>query len=247
MNITVFDSYEALSREAARIVIEEIKKKPNLSVCFPTGSTPERLYEILVDEYHQGHVDFSQVSVRSVDDYVGLAPDHTQSYAYFLDQRLFSLCNFNPENIQLINSCAKDLEAECQAYNQKLKEEGGIDLILDGIGENGHIGFNEPADQLYDHVHLENVSEWTRKVNARFFDSIEEVPTQALTVGILDLLEAKTFLVLSSGKKKAETWRRLVEEPCLTTQFPASFLKLGKNVHCLIDKESASLISTPIK
>ena len=247
MNITIFESYEALSREAARLVIEEIRKKPDLCVCFPTGSTPERLYEILVEEYSHGHVDFSKVRVRSVDDYVGLAPDHTQSYAYFLNKRLFSHCNFNPKNIHLIDSCAKDLEAECQAYNQKLRNDGGIDLILDGIGENGHIGFNEPADQLYERFHIERVSEWTRKVNARFFDSIDEVPTQALTVGILDLLEAKTFLVLSNGNKKAETWRKLVEEPCFTTQFPASFLKLGKNVHCLIDKESASLISTPAK
>ena len=243
MNITVFESHEAMSREAARLVIEEIRKKPDLVVCFPTGGTPERLYEILVEECKAGHVDFSKIKVRSVDDYVGLTPDNDQSYAYFLQKRLFSQCNFNPENIELINSCAKDLDAECVRYNQKLKDEGGIDLILDGIGENGHIGFNEPSDRLYERFHVEKISDWTRQVNARFFSTVDEVPTQALTVGVVDLLHAKTFLVLSSGKKKALAWKRLLDEDYLSTQFPASFLKLGVNVQCLIDEESASLIS----
>jgi glucosamine-6-phosphate deaminase len=242
MNITVFESHEAMSREAARLVIEAIRKKPDLVVCFPTGGTPERLYELLVEEYKAGDVDFSKVKVRSVDDYVGLTPDNDQSYAYYLHHRLFSHCNFNPDNIELINSCAKDLDSECRRYNQKLKDEGGIDLILDGIGENGHIGFNEPSDHLYERFHVEKVSEWTRQVNARFFKSLDDVPTEALTVGVLDLLQAKTFLVLSSGMKKAKAWNRLCSEPYLTTEFPASFLKLGRNVKCLIDKESASLI-----
>ena len=244
MNITVFDNHEALSQAAAELVIDEIKKKPDLIVCFPTGSTPIRLYEILIEAYQKGKVDFSKVRVRSVDEYVGLSQDHPQSYAFFLSIHLLSCCNFDPKNIELINGAAQDPQAECLRYAQKLKEEGGIDLILDGIGENGHIGFNEPADQLYDHYHLESLSPWTRQVNARFFESIVDVPDQAMSVGVLDLLEAKTFLVLSSGKKKAEVWRRLSTENTLSTRFPASLLKLSQNVHCLIDQESASLMAS---
>lgn len=242
MNVTIVKDYESMSQEAAKIVMDQVKKKPDLIVCFPTGSTPIRMYEILVEENAKGNVDFSNVQVRSVDDYVGLPPEHNQSYAYFLDQLFFSKCNFNPNNIRLIHSCAPDMKEECRHYARMLEEEGGIDLIIDGIGENGHIGFNEPADKLMDRYHVEKVSEWTRKVNARFFESLDEVPKFAVTVGVLDLLEAGMFLILSNGTKKAEAWRRLFHDEYISADFPASLLKLGRNVHCILDEASASLI-----
>lgn len=242
MNVTIVKDYESMSQEAAKIVMDQVKKKPDLIVCFPTGSTPIRMYEILVEENAKGNVDFSNVQVRSVDDYVGLPPEHNQSYAYFLDQLFFSKCNFNPNNIRLIHSCAPDMKEECRRYARMLEEEGGIDLIIDGIGENGHIGFNEPADKLMDRYHVEKVSEWTRKVNARFFESLDEVPKFAVTVGVLDLLEAGMFLILSNGTKKSEAWRRLFHDEYISADFPASLLKLGRNVHCILDEASASLI-----
>lgn len=242
MNVSIVKDYEAMSQEAAKIVLDQVKKKPNLIVCFPTGSTPIRMYEILVEENAKGNVDFSNVQVRSVDDYVGLPPEHDQSYAYFLDRLFFSKCNFNPKNIRLVQSCAPDMNEECRRYAKMLEDEGGIDLIIDGIGENGHIGFNEPADKLMDRYHVEKVSEWTRKVNARFFESMDDVPKFAVTVGVLDLLESGMFLILSNGTKKAEAWKRLFHDGHLTTEFPASFLKLGRNVHCILDEASASLI-----
>lgn len=242
MNVKIVKDYEAMSQEAARVVIDQVKKKKDLIVCFPTGSTPIRMYELLVEENKKENVDFSHVQVRSVDDYVGLPPQHTQSYAYFLNDLLFSKCNFNPENIRLINSCALNMEEECRRYAKMLKDEGGIDLIIDGIGENGHIGFNEPANLLMDRYHIEKVSEWTRKVNARFFESMNEVPELAVTVGVLDLLESKMFLILSNGIKKAEAWKRVFHDEYISSDFPASFLKLGRNVHCILDEASASLI-----
>lgn len=242
MNVMIVKDYESMSREAAKIVIDQVVKKPDLIVCFPTGSTPIRMYEILIDENAKGNVDFSKVQVRSVDEYVGLPTEHNQSYAYFLNQVFFSKCNFNPENIRLIQSCEADMSKECQRYANILETEGGIDLMIDGIGENGHIGFNEPAKMLMDRYHVERVSEWTRKVNARFFETENDVPKFAVTVGLLDLLESKMLLVLSNGEKKAEAWKRLFQDEYISTYFPASFLKLGKNVHCILDEASASLI-----
>ena len=239
MKFRVTENYEAMSQQAAKIIIDEIRLKPNLTVCFPTGGTPLRMYEILCEECSKGNVDFSKVRVRSVDDYVGLAPEHDQSYYYYLHTLFFSKCNFNPENIQLINSCAQDMTEECKRYRQLLKDDGGIDLLLDGIGENGHIGFNEPADFLNDYMHVESVSKWTAEVNSRFFDSVDEVPKQAVTVGILDMFNARKLVILSNGIKKAKAWRRVLSEPMLSTQFPASFLKLANNVFVLMDKESA--------
>ncbi len=239
MKFNLVNDYEEMSQTAARMVIEEIKRKPNLLACFPTGGTPLRMYEILVEEYQQGHVDFSSVRVRSVDDYVGLAPEHDQSYYYYLHTLFFSKCNFDSKNIHLIDSCAEDMEAECENYKNQLIKDGGIDLILDGIGENGHIGFNEPAEFLCDRFHVEQVSEWTARVNARFFETINEVPRFAVTVGILDMLQAKKLIILSSGTKKAAAWNRVLRDPVIATSFPASFLKLAENTVVVLDKESA--------
>ncbi|MEA5026649.1 Glucosamine-6-phosphate deaminase 1 [bioreactor metagenome] len=242
MKIRVLDNYEQMSREAAELVINEVRIKNNAIICFPTGSSPLRMYEILCEECQKGNVDFSKVRVRSVDDYVGLAPDNNQSYYYYLQSLFFSKCNFQPANICLIDSCASNMEEECRRYNDLLKKEGGIDLILDGIGENGHIGFNEPAEFLHDDIHVEDVSEWTAKVNARFFSSVNEVPKQAVTVGILDMLEAKKLIVLSSGIKKAPVWKKIFADRTISTQFPASFLKLANNAYVLMDQASASLL-----
>lgn len=239
MKIRILNDYEAMSQAAAQLLIAEISKKPDAVVCFPTGGTPMRMYEILNQECQKGNVDFSKVRVRSVDDYVGLAPEHNQSYYYYLQTLFFSKSNFNPDNIHLIDSCAEDMEEECRRYSQLLKDDGGIDLIIDGIGENGHIGFNEPAEFLHDYIHVEDVSPWTAEVNARFFNDITEVPRQAVTVGILDMLEAKKLVILSNGAKKAPVWKKIFEEPTISTQFPASFLKLANNAYVLMDQESA--------
>jgi len=238
MKFNLVNDYEEMSQQAAQLVIEEIKRKPNLVACFPTGGTPLRMYEILCEEYQQGHVDFSSVRVRSVDDYVGLPPEHDQSYYYYLHTLFFSKCNFDPKNIHLIDSCAEDMAVECENYKQLLMDDGGIDLLIDGIGENGHIGFNEPAAFLCDRFHVEEVSEWTTRVNARFFESINDVPKFAVTVGILDMLQAKKLIILSSGAKKATAWNRVLRDSILTTNFPASFLKLAENVVVILDKES---------
>jgi glucosamine-6-phosphate deaminase len=242
MKFTKVKDYEAMSQLAAELVIEAINKQPNLVVCFPTGGTPIRMYELLVEAYHQGRVDFSAVRVRSVDDYIGLPPDHEQSYYYYLNEALFSKVNVNPANIKMVSTCEPDMEKCCLEYAELLVNDGGIDLMIDGIGENGHIGFNEPAPYLCDRYHVERVSDWTIEVNGRFFNHPDEVPKYAVSVGVLDLLEAKQYLVLSSGVKKAKVWQRLLSESRIDPQFPASFLKLAPHVHCILDEESASLI-----
>jgi glucosamine-6-phosphate deaminase len=240
MRFVLTNDYESMSRAAADLVIRQVTKKPDLVACFPTGGTPVRMYELLVEACRKGDVDFSRVTVLSVDDYVGLPPEHEQSYFRYLHTQFFDHCNFNQSKILLIDTMAADMEAECTRYNQLIRDCGGLDLVVDGIGENGHIGFNEPSDHMVLGMHLERVSDWTARVNSRFFHNVHEVPKYAVTIGIDDMLKARTLLVMSNGPKKAAAFDRLLKENTITTEFPASFLKLADNAVIILDKESAA-------
>jgi len=242
MEIIVKNDYEEMSLYAAQVVIDVIKENPKAVICFPTGSTPLRMYELLVEACLNKEVDFSEVRVRSVDEYAGLAKDNDQSYAYFLWDNLLSKVNVNPENIRLIDGSTNDAEEACQKYQAMITDEGGIDLYIDGVGSNGHIGFNEPADSIALYYHNQEISLDTRLANSRFFGGLEEVPTHALSIGIYDILNAKKALFLSNGKHKAETWKRFLANDAVTTDFPLSFMRLAKNAIAVLDKDSAELI-----
>ena len=239
MEFILTKDYEAMSIAAAELIIEQIREKPDLTVCLPTGSTPRRMYELLIEANKEKRVDFSAVTVLSVDEYAGLSFDHVKSYAHVLHTTFLDKCNFDPGKIFLMNSGAGDLNAECGRYNRLIEESGGIDLYIDGIGENGHIAFNEPSEQFVLGVHIGAVSEWTARVNSRFFDSVDEVPKQVITLGVDDIINSKCVMILSNGPKKAGAIKRLVTENTITTQFPASFLKLSQNAVLIMDEETA--------
>ncbi len=235
MEIEVVSNYQEISQKAAEIVIKTIKEKPNALICFPTGSTPLRMYELLIKANKAGEVDFSQVRVASVDEYYGLSCDHHQSYAYFLHKNFFDHVNLKGENIFLIKGDTDNPERECTTYQYLIDKAGGIDLYLDGIGENGHIGFNEPSDKLTAFYHLERLSENTKAANARFFTTDEVIPSAALTIGIAGILNAKKSIFLSTGDKKIKAWERYTSNDDIDPQFPMSFLKLAKNAIAIVD------------
>ena len=242
MEFIITEDYESMSQLACEMVMAVIAAKPQALICFPTGSTPLRMYELLIEANQRKAVDFSQVRVRSVDEYVGLAPEHDQSYAYFLRVNFLDHINVNPANINLIDGSGNKLEEVCQAYQQLIDQEGGIDLYIDGVGANGHIGFNEPAEKMVLNFHKQAVSQDTKLANSRFFTKLDDVPSWALSVGVDNILGAKKAIFLSNGKHKAEAWRRFNAERFVTTEFPLSFLHLASNAVAIIDKASAKYL-----
>ena len=244
MKYIVTDNYEDMSQKATEIIIRQIKIKPESVICFPTGSTPLRMYEMLAEANQRGEVDLSHIYALNVDDYVGLAPENDQSYSYYLHKNLYNKCNINPSRIFPIDTMSRDMDQECKRYEKLIFELGGIDLVIDGLGENGHIGFNEPADSLVCKMHVGPVSEWSRRVNARFFNDISEVPTEAVTLGIDDMFLAKMFLIIVNGPKKADAIRRLTSDNTITTQFPVSLFKMANNTTILLDKEAVGMVNS---
>ena len=242
MKFIITDNYEEMSKTATEMVIAVIKEKTDAVICFPTGSTPLRMYELLIAANKAGEVDFSEVRVRSVDEYFGLSGDHDQSYAYFLHEYLLDHINVKKDNVLLIDGGCEDPEAECRRYQALIDRDGGIDLYIDGVGANGHIGFNEPASEMVLDYHLQEVSEHTRIANSRFFASLEEVPKQALTIGVNNILAAKKAIFLSNGEHKAEAWRRFTQKAEVSTEFPLSFLHLATNATAILDKASAKYL-----
>ena len=247
MRFIVTKDYEEMSRTAADFVIAAINEKPDMVVCFPTGGTPLRMYELLACANAQGCVDFSKVTVLSVDGYVGLPPEHENNFSYKLHKNLFNNCNFDPDKLLMMNSIADDMDAECERYTKLVQDLGGIDFLIDGIGENGHSAYNEPADFMKLGVHVDKISESTAKANSRFFNSIDEVPKYGITLGIDSFVSAGKVLLLANSPKKAPAIARLVEENTVNPQFPVSFLKLAKDVTVIIDREAAGVHGAALK
>ncbi|NLM52340.1 MAG: glucosamine-6-phosphate deaminase [Firmicutes bacterium] len=241
MKIRIAKDYDQMSTWAAEIVAQEIKEKNDLVLGLATGSTPEGLYRLLVQMYQEGTLDFSKVITFNLDEYLGLAPTHPQSYAYFMHQHLFAHINIKAENIHLPDGLAKDLPAFCREYEEKIAAAGGIDLQILGIGRNGHIGFNEPNDYLSAGTHVVSLTEETIDANSRFFNSKDEVPRQAVTMGMGTILKAKKILLMANGKTKAEAIKGTLSGK-ITTKIPASFLQLHRDLTVIIDEEAASLL-----
>lgn len=237
MDYIITDNYETMSELAASYVIDLVNMKPDATIYFPTGGSTELMYELLVKANRDGRIDFSQVKARNLDEYFGLSSEHEASYRYFLNKRLFEHCNFRSCNIKTIKGNALNIEAEIAEYQEMINNDE-IDLIIDGIGENGHIGFNEPSNSLNLYTHLEKLSASTIAANARFFDRISDVPECAITMGIADILKANIIMIISSGIKKSDVWLEL-NNKTVSTMLPASFLKLAKKITVILDKESA--------
>ena len=226
---------------SAEIVAKTIKEKPECLLGLATGSTPVPVYKELVVQYKKGNLDFSKVRTVNLDEYVGLSADHPQSYHYFMMNNLFFHINIDLQNTRIPDGMAKDLSAHCDQYEQQIMEWGGIDLQLLGIGLNGHIGFNEPASVFTRRTHVTNLTESTRKANQRFFNTLDEVPRQAITMGIGTIMDAHQILLVCTGVKKAEILERTFFGP-IDPMVPASVLQFHQNVTVVADEAALKTI-----
>lgn len=241
MKIYAAKDYADLSRKAANIISAQVIMKPNAVLGLATGSTPVGAYRQLIEWYHKGDIDFSQTISVNLDEYKGLSGEHEQSYRYFMNYNLFDHINIRKENTNVPNGLAEDSKAECERYNNIIKNLGGIDLQLLGIGSNGHIGFNEPGTAFEKETHVVTLTEETRQSNARFFSSIDEVPTHALTMGIKSIMSAKKVLLLATGEAKAQALYDSFFGP-VTPGVPASILQLHNDCIVIADEAALSLI-----
>ncbi len=237
MKIIEVSDYNEMSQKAAEIVAEQIKEKPDTILALNVGSTPMGLYSLLIDYYKRGELDFSQVRTFNIDEYVGLPEDNPQSYHYLMHKQLFSQINMDPDNINIPKGYTEDPDAAAEDYERKIKKSKGIDLLIMGIGVNGHIGFNEPDDHFSDDTHVVELQENTRIVNARFFDSVDHVPTKAVTMGIGTIMRAKKILLIVSGKNKHEALMNCIYGD-VKPSVPVSILKFHPNVTMIVDNEA---------
>lgn len=240
MKIYVADDYKGMSRKAANIVSAHVILKPNSVLGLATGSTPVGMYQQLIDWYNKGDLDFSQVRTVNLDEYVGLAPTHDQSYRYFMQTNLFDHVNIDPASTNVPNGMAADPEAECLRYNQVIRDMGGIDIQVLGMGHNGHIGFNEPDEAFATLTHCVDLQPSTIEANKRFFASADDVPKQAYTMGIQTIMQAKKVLMVVSGADKAPIMKEVLYGP-VTPKVPASILQMHPDVTIVADEAALSL------
>ena len=241
MKILVVKNYDEMSKVAAKELAEIISKKPEATLGLATGGTPVGMYKELIDMHKNNSLDFSKVTTVNLDEYVGLSGEHDQSYRYFMDSNLFNHVNIRKEYTYVPSGLAEDMLKECVNYDKRIEELGGIDVQVLGIGSNGHIGFNEPSDTLSLGTHVTDLAESTIEANSRYFASKEEVPTKALTMGLGAIMKAKKILLMVSGESKAEIMDKVVNGK-ITTQVPASFLQMHKDVVLIIDEDAARKI-----
>jgi len=204
-----------------------------------TGSTPIGVYQELIRKFQEGELNFSKVVTFNLDEYYGLSPEHPQSYHFFMWDSFFKHINIKKENVHLLNGITGNIAKECKQYEALIQKSGGIDLQILGIGNNGHIGFNEPDISLNTRTHLVNLTAKTIRANSRFFNNAQEVPKQAITMGIGTIMRARKIILLANGKRKARAIERTINGP-ITTKMPATVLQLHNDVTTIIDQEAAS-------
>jgi len=239
MNIVIANNYQEISIQAARLVADQITNKKNTVLGLASGQTLIGMYQELINMFKRGKIDFSEVVTFNLDEYYGLAPEHPQSYYYYMWNTLFKHINIKKENIYLLNGMPENIKQECNQYEYLIQKNGGIDLQILGIGDNGHLGFNEPAIGLNSKTHLVNLSEETIQANSHYFNNIQEIPKQAITMGIGTIMKAKKIVLLASGRKKSHAIEKTINGP-VSTEVPATILQLHPDVKLLIDKEAAS-------
>lgn len=241
MRIIFTRDYEEMSREAAKIVAGQLYLKPASVLGLATGSTPVGLYDMLIKVHETIGLDFSEATTFNLDEYVGMSSDNPQSYHYFMQEHLFSHVNLRKTHTFVPDGMAQDLTAEGHNYDAQIAAAGGIDLQVLGIGQNAHIGFNEPDIKFEAMTHKVRLDDETIHANARFFASEEEVPRYAISMGIRNIMLAHRVLLLANGAKKARAVRAAV---CgsVSPEAPASILQLHRNVTVIVDREAASLL-----
>ena len=241
MKIIKAKDYDGMSRQAANILAAQIVMKPDCVLGLATGSTPIGLYKRLIEGYKAGDLDFSKVSTVNLDEYRGLPRENDQSYYYFMNDNLFNHVNIDKANTNVPNGMEADSEKECARYEALIESFGGVDIQLLGLGHNGHIGFNEPADQFDKLTHCVDLQESTIEANKRFFASADDVPRQAYTMGIQTIMKAKKIVVVVSGADKADIVRDAFFGP-VTPHVPASILQMHQDVILVGDEAALSKI-----
>lgn len=235
MEIIIQPTAEAATSVAARVIARLLQEKPNAVIGLATGSTPLLLYRALIEM----KLDWNRVTTFNLDEYIGLPKEHPQSYYSFMWENLFRHLNIAPENVHIPDGNAKDIPSFCAAYEQRIRSAGGIDLQVLGIGTDGHIGFNEPTSSLASRTRIKTLTPQTRQDNARFFASLDEVPTHCITMGIGTIMEARQNLMLAFGANKAHAIAEAIEGP-ITSINPASILQMHPDAKFCLDLDAAA-------
>jgi glucosamine-6-phosphate deaminase len=239
MNIIIFQSYQEMSEAGATIIVDLLKQKPKSVLGLATGGTPVGIYEQLNKMYSEHKVSFKEATSFNLDEYIGIPQDHPESYYSYMQHHLFQHIDLPAQQAFIPNSSAENLNKECERYDLLIQQIGQIDLQILGIGHNGHIGFNEPAQGLLSGTHIVKLSKDTRRANARFFDKIEQVPEFAITMGVGTILKAKQILLIVKGADKADIVERALTCP-ITTELPASLLQTHSNLTVLVTEEAVT-------
>ena len=242
MEVIILPSIEDCANLGARKVSDLVNSKSNAVLGLATGSTPIPVYEELVRLHNESGLSFSKVKSFNLDEYIGLGPDHSCSYRYFMKEHLFNLIDIEQDFTYVPNGMVDDISEECSKYENAIKDCGGIDLQILGIGSDGHIGFNEPGSSLSSRTRIKTLASETIRDNARFFDDEDEVPRHCITMGVGTILDSKSVLLLAFGEGKADVVAKSIEGP-ITSMVPASVLQMHQNVTVLLDDKAASKLS----
>lgn len=239
MKIEILETYEELSKRAAELILNYVNTNPSLNLALPTGGTPLATYSELRKLFSQGKADFSKANIFQIDEYVGLPPEHPQSYVHYLTKEIISPLKIPKENITFYNALTDNPQEETSDYEQTLKSIGYPDLMGLGIGHNSHIAFNEPGTSFTSRTHIVDLAEKTIEANSRFFNNKDEVPKQAFTTGLATIMDSKNILLLASGEGKAEAVAKSFQGE-VSEEHPASILQKHPSTTILLDKEAAS-------
>jgi len=242
MEVIILPTAAEASEIAARLVARQIREKPASVLGLATGGTPCKLYELLARMHHSNGLDFSRVTSFNLDEYVGIDPTHPASYHRFMDENFFSKVNIPREKIHIPDGLTKDVPAHCAAYEQAIRDAGGIDLQILGLGSDGHLGFNEPGSSLVSRTRIKTLTARTRSDNERFFTGGMEVPHHTITMGLGTIMESRICLLLAFGEGKARAVAASVEGP-VTASVPGSLLQFHPRAKLLLDAEAASLLT----
>ena len=247
MEIKPISSYSKMSKLAAKIVAGQIINKPKMVLGFATGSTPLGMYRELVKLYKKSKLDFSKVTTFNLDEYLGLSPEHPQSYHYYMYENFFNHVNIEEKNIHIPKGDTKDPVQECLNYEKEIEKVGGIDLQILGIGINGHVGFNEPNINLEAKTHVIQLSDDTIKANSRFFKNLDEVPKKAITMGMATIMKSKRIILMAWGVEKKKPILKVISGH-IATDVPASLLQVHNDVILIVDKKiySSSTVTNPL-
>lgn len=242
MRIIIAENYEKMSLKAAGFIASQMILQPASILGLATGSTPLGTYKKLIELNQEGILDFSKTKTFNLDEYLRLSPQNTQSYFYFMQKNFFDQININPDQTHIPNGEAESIETECLSYEKAIQDAGGIDLQILGIGSNGHIGFNEPDEYFEAITHKVKLTQETIQANSRFFEKIEDVPTEAISMGMRTIMRARKVLLIASGTSKSQAIFDALYGP-ITPKHPASILQLHPDATFVLDVDAASKLN----